>query len=362
MKSSFLVCLCLALLLSCVQENTWQSVPLENGTKAANGSPYKMMVKKGSSNDLIIFFGGGGVVWDDESALKPINFWDFIRHGMEGMGFYFNSVNEGSFSLKGILDTKKVSNPFRSWNAVLIPYATGDFHLGNNLKSYQNSKGAKATLYHNGQINTATSLNWTYEVFKNPQRVFVVGGSAGAFGSSFWLQKIAEHYSSAKIYHLADGGFLESSKWPDVARENWNKDVENFFNIPIEADLIGGAIHANASVLKNVIILQSHSAYDGTLSHFQARINDEVGSRTENVKKWNSKAMKSIQKLSQGHSNYFYYVSDFGKDKNGTTPHTTSSFELFFTMIEDGKSYEEWVTSAVLEDRPYSVGEKFLNP
>lgn len=356
MKSLFFILLSLCLLTSCekqwpatntdltsMPENSWFTVPLADGTHGANGSEFSLLVKKGSSKNLIIFFGGGGVTWDDHSATTPINIWKFLRHGMEGMGFYFNSVNPISLSLKGILDTKR-ANSFGDWNVAYIPYATGDFHIGNGPRTYVSDKGKKVVVHHNGQVNVAGALKFTYAAFEQPEKVLVMGASAGAFGSSFWLQKIAKQFPDSKIYHLADGGFLKNKNWESVAQDNWHSNAEAVFGITPDTDLIGGAIAENAKKLEHVTILQSHSAHDGTLTHFQKAIDPKVD--------WNLEAMKSVKTLSEN-PNYFYYVTE-AKD------HTISSFDLFYSIVEDGKSYEEWVIDSVLEDKPYSVGEKYL--
>ena len=73
-----------------------------------------------NSDKLLIYFQGGGACFNSATCgANPANF------------------NSGTFALavlaggqQGIFNASDSANPFRDWNAVFIPYCTGDVHAG----------------------------------------------------------------------------------------------------------------------------------------------------------------------------------------------------------------------------------------
>jgi len=337
----------------------WYTVYGDESTKSADGSDYFFYVKRGSSDKLLVYFDGGGVAWDNDSAASPMETWNLL----DGSGNYFQSLYEWKiFTLDGLL-LNSSKNPFYDWNVVFISYSSGDFHAGKADFSITRSDGSKALVHFNGQNNVQAALDWTYAAFEKPEKVFVAGSSAGAFGSSFWLSTLAKQYSEAPFYQLADGAYLLSDRWPGVAEDLWKADWENTFGFSPAADLIGAALEHNASSLGSRLkILQSHSLYDTLLSVFQARINGKENSisRSESLSEWSSLARAAVKNLAADYANYYYFISDYARAEDGSTPHTYSESSLSYEITQDGKNYMDWLDDAVNKDQYYSVGSQFL--
>eukprot|EP00746_Dinoflagellata_sp_MGD_P158420 gnl/MRDRNA2_/MRDRNA2_86466_c0_seq1.p1 gnl/MRDRNA2_/MRDRNA2_86466_c0~~gnl/MRDRNA2_/MRDRNA2_86466_c0_seq1.p1 ORF type:complete len:657 (+),score=105.70 gnl/MRDRNA2_/MRDRNA2_86466_c0_seq1:289-1971(+) len=105
-------------------------------------------------------------------------------------------------------------NPLKGYSLVYIPYCTGDLHAGNNEYDYEGTM-----IHHQGAKNTHAVLQWVYEAFPNPEIIVALGGSAGGLGASIWGPVLAEHYSRARVYVLADStmhvpsGTIVSESW-----------------------------------------------------------------------------------------------------------------------------------------------------
>ena len=108
---------------------------------------------------------------------------------------------------------------------------------------------------------------------------------------------------------------------------------------------------------ENVVFLDSNTTADGTLLAFWAKIND----RDADVDAWSAAMRASMSRLSQTVPNYFFYLTDDGADEQtGLTPHTLLSLPEFYTTVEGGVPFTEWLATAVIDDAPYSVGEELL--
>jgi hypothetical protein len=69
-------------------------------------------------------------------------------------------------------------NPFRDWNAVFVPYCTGDVHWGDAVVDHKNANGMQSvTIHHKGYVNAQVAEKWAREHFVNPDSVFVTGSA-----------------------------------------------------------------------------------------------------------------------------------------------------------------------------------------
>jgi len=117
---------------------------------------------------------------------------------------------------------------------VFVSYCTGDAHLGAKDVEYTTSAGKALTIHHRGQANVQSALDWVYETYPKPARVFVGGGSAGAIASPYYAGVVADHYPQAEIVQYGGGaggyrsgavaGLLETwgtfdglPDWPELA-------------------------------------------------------------------------------------------------------------------------------------------------
>ncbi|WP_175406341.1 pectin acetylesterase-family hydrolase [Bacillus sp. FJAT-27264] len=348
--------------LADVKPYKWNKMNLGGNVISSDGSEYFLWNKKGENNNWIIFFSGGGASWDAKSAAHPIKLMNFITGG--DTGNYFPNIPFYMLSLlQGMMDTDNPANPFHGWNVVYLPYTTGDFHIGNRSAEYSKDDGTPFTMHYNGSNNVRSGLDWIYANVDNPGKLLIAGESAGGFGSAFWAKEIASHYKDSEIYQYSDSSFLQSDKWPNVVDQEWHADFTKTFGYKAEPDIIGAAFTANGHLLPaNAVLLQSYSLFDEVLIHFQNKINDYSGPQDQqNIDAWSQQMRTSVRTLAASLPNYYYYLTDYGLDKEkGTTPHTFATRDTFYQAEQDGIKLLNWLGDAVNHQKRYSVGSEFL--
>jgi Pectinacetylesterase len=190
-------------------------VPYEGKTLepiCSGGTPWVFFVKRGSVNKTLMYYQGGGACWDYTSCNLP------THKTTTGAG------DDPANSSTGFADLSNPENPFRDWNAVFVPYCTGDVHWGDAVVAHANASGTKSvTIHHKGYVNAQVAEKWAREHFVNPDAVFVTGSSAGAYGAIVNSLPLQEHaWPSSQFDVLGDAGngvitedFLQNdiSKW-----------------------------------------------------------------------------------------------------------------------------------------------------
>ena len=128
---------------------------------------------------------------------------------------------------------------------MVVPYCTGDVHLGARAETYTIAGGSgnprSFTIQHRGQVNTMAVLRWIYANFTGPREIFVTGSSAGGVATPFYAGVLAQHYPNARVVALGDdAGMLHGaliagadfSRWghPDAVRRHrgWEKLPEDW--------------------------------------------------------------------------------------------------------------------------------------
>ena len=336
---------------------TWNRIPLGQPAACSDGSEYSIFTRKGNSYKVIIYFSGGGVCWDDTSCTEPFSLfnWD---------GYYFPDIRPKLLAsvLGGITDIEREDNAFKDWNLVYIPYCTGDFHIGNAVNSYKDKNGNSVEVTHHGQANMIEAFNWIFRHFHTPEKILIAGESAGGFGNIFWTLAIGKNYPNVPIYQLSDCSWLDSKEWPQAVKL-WNANTEKVFGYNVDEDIYGNALLHTAKALegRNITFLQTASVMDETILRFYEKINDLDPSDLQYQKTWSQNMLQAMARYDDSLYNYYYYLTDWGKDENGLTPHTFMANERFYQCEEEGDSLQQWLKRVVIEDAPYSVGEELLS-
>lgn len=174
------------------------------------GTPWVFFVKRGTVNKTLMYYQGGGACWDFVTCSTP-------THKTQ-TGPSDNPAN----AVNGFADLSNPNNPFKDWNAVFVPYCTGDVHWGDTVVDY--TLGSRTThINHKGFVNAQVAEKWAREHFVNPDQVFVTGSSAGAYGAIVNSLPLMEKvWPSSDFAVVGDGGngvitqeFLENdlAKW-----------------------------------------------------------------------------------------------------------------------------------------------------
>lgn len=204
----------------------WNQLRPRGETTCAKGAPYHFYARRASAQKLLVFFEGGGACWrgGDCERGRPV-YEPEIVSGAPGV----------DASLRGVLDFTNPENPFADRSAVVIPYCTGDVHLGDRAATYTvagaTDDSRSFTIHHRGQLNAMTVLRWVYANFAAPREIFVTGSSAGGVAVPLYANVLAQHYPEARVVALSDDAGMHQaaaiagadfSRWghPDVVRKH----------------------------------------------------------------------------------------------------------------------------------------------
>ena len=187
--------------------NTWYRVDIPQGV-TGDGSEYYIYVKKGRSRNLLVFLSGGGVAWNSYTAARPSS-GGTITAGMPN--FYWSNLRPFTQIMNirsGITEDINPRNKFRNFSQVIITYATGDLHVGNNDFEYTDSDGEKDVIHFHGYKNFRYAMEQAKRLFKNPKGLLIAGDSAGAFAVPALAGEICDDfYPECKdVTLLSDSG------------------------------------------------------------------------------------------------------------------------------------------------------------
>jgi hypothetical protein len=158
-------------------EWTWIDFP---DSRCANGSPTGIAVNVHSqARHLVLYLEGGGACdngqdcWGaDPTAVNIASGYDVQQFG-----------DDPQLDLP-IFQRSDVTNPLADASYVFVPYCTGDLHAGNGVTTYE-VDGQSTVTYHYGAHNLDLYLQRLGGAFPSVDHVWLVGQSAGGFGTLF---------------------------------------------------------------------------------------------------------------------------------------------------------------------------------
>ena len=106
--------------------------------------------------------------------------------------------------LTGIFDSTQSANPVSDWNAIYVPYCSGDVHAG-NATGVDVPGGPQGDDFV-GYDNMALYLQRIVFSFKNADDVLLTGISAGGFGAAFNYDRVAGAFCPTPVALLDDSG------------------------------------------------------------------------------------------------------------------------------------------------------------
>lgn len=317
----------------------WTRIRPGGDTICSNGDPYSFFVRPADqpSEDLLIHFQGGGACWFGENcdlASEPT---------------YDPSVGAGDNprrSPAGIFDFENSSNPFQNYNAVMVPYCTGDVHIGNVDRTYTVNEGEddahEVTIHHRGFVNAMTVLDWTFTNIENPDTVFVTGCSAGSIPSPLYTQFVAEAYPNAHIEQLGDAaGGYRNQELASVVFEAWGTQgilPENYAEIPIDELNFEAFYRQSTTLLPDITFTQYNAANDLVQQMFLI-----LGGMSDvNL---HELLQANFADIEAGDSDNFFSFTAGGDG------HCVTVTPEFYTVAVNGMPFVEWVR-ALAADEP----------
>jgi hypothetical protein len=202
----------------------WQWVPVE-GSMCMDGSPTGVYVRYATvsspSKSLAISFNGGGACFNAVScataATNP-------KPGPPSDGGIFNSTDE--------------RNPLRDYDFVVIPYCTGDVHIGQTTK-----KVGGALRHFHGRANLELALERATATFMSVETLVVTGQSAGGFGSATNWPFVRGKFPDARSVLVDDSGpILDDRAISPCLQTEWKQAWNLTASLPPGCPCIDGSL------------------------------------------------------------------------------------------------------------------------
>lgn len=346
---------------------TWYRVDIPEGI-TGDGSEYYIYVKKGRSRNLLVFLSGGGVAWNSYTAARPSS-GGTITAGMPN--FYWSNLRPFTQIMNirsGITEDINPRNKFRNFSQVIITYATGDLHVGNNDFEYTDSEGNKDILHFHGYKNFRCAMEQAKRLFKNPKRLLIAGDSAGAFAVPALAGEICDDfYPDCKdITLLSDSGQFLYDGWRDTARDIWKASDDLWQAITSDNITVDWYRKLYDSYGDRFRYLYSTSTHDYLLSAYYNDVANKVFASDKDIQAEFYEQMKvMLRQLKEINPGFHFYLNNFRNKMvmksgmKGGTIHTNIRNLNFHLANSEGVSMEKWLYDA-MHDKFYDSGMSLL--
>lgn len=341
------------------EEMTWYRVPLERGL-SGDGSEYYIYVKLADPKKLCIFFSGGGVAWNEYTAARPVTGG---KVASKQPNFYWNNLRPFTQIMNinvGITDIISDKNPFKDWSFVVITYATGDFHVGNNDYPFKTEDGGEDVLHFHGYVNFLESMKVSKALFPNPDTLLIAGNSAGAFAVPALAGEIADDYypKTRNITLFSDSGQLLYKNWRKTAKNIWMAK-ESIWK-PIHTDNITYDWYKDLYEKhgEKFRYLYSSSVRDYLLSaYYNDIVNRKYETDADVREEYYQQLKVMVDQLKELTPHFGMFMNEWKLPiiTMGGTVHTSVREPHFALFTQNGISMAEWLRDAV-EGKVYDVG------
>lgn len=184
----------------------------------ADGSPAGLGVWPGRPDQLLLVVGGEGACVSGAIAGCTFHQWELLRGGWGDS--QMRSLT-GRMARVPTFDRERVDNPLRDATWVVLPYCTGDLHLGTRTFEHTFDEPLNETQHH-GYFNLQTSLSAVKAELAEPEQLWVIGIEAGGYGAQMHADLFAGTWPDARLAILADNAPpVETSKWSSL-RFTWD--------------------------------------------------------------------------------------------------------------------------------------------
>ena len=305
-------------------------------TSCARGEDFSFFVHEGRTDKVVVDYIGGGACWNAKNCSE------------EGATFVDNldSIREiYEKGLHGVYDHDNDENPIKDWTHIVIPYCTGDIHWGQNDKTYTKENGETFTINHRGAINSKAVMAWMKENLPNPEKLFVTGCSAGAYGSVYWLPHLKEAFKDSRVSQFGDSGtgivtedFLKQSYkyWkPELNAPTWIPDLD-----PSKVDWLGMTLTDFYLRVGNYYPKLPMSEFSYSIDENQIFFHELMGGDS---RFWPEAMKDSFNFLDKNLENFNPFIAE--GDKHCIMPYD----EFYEDTNEDGIVFKDWFEDRLAE-------------
>lgn len=177
-------------------EDEWIWVPTPEA-KCRDGSQTGFGVRlKPGSDKLFIYLEGGGACFNGFTcSVNPGSYNEINFTGWKGTG-----------GAMGVFDGGNDENPVKDWNAVYVPYCTGDIHAGDATGVDVEGTFSPKDQSFVGYANIGHYLKRIIPTFPGVSEVLLTGVSAGGFGAAYNYDRVAQAFCPTPVLLLDDSG------------------------------------------------------------------------------------------------------------------------------------------------------------
>jgi hypothetical protein len=128
----------------------------------------------------------------------------------------------------GIFDFNNAQNPYKDWNAVWVPYCTGDAYGGSAPNA--TVPGVTGTQQFTGYTNMQKFVGHIVPTWKDAERVVLTGTSAGSFGAGINYNQVQDAFGTVPVSLIMDSGIPFSDQFmapclQKIWRDLWKLDA-----------------------------------------------------------------------------------------------------------------------------------------
>lgn len=331
---------------------TWVDVP---EALCRDGSPTGFGVRLNPESDkLFIYFEGGGACFNGTSC--NFNLDSYAASSFES---WTDGGGQG-----GIFDTENTDNAVRDWNAIYIPYCTGDVHAGNatdsDVPGVTSPKGQSFV----GYQNVGHYLQRILPTFPTVTKVLVTGSSAGGFGATYNYDRIAQAFCPRPAVLVDDSGPAMSDEYLSPClqtrwRELWGLDSTLPSGCPECTQPDGGGIVNYVTYLGN----RYPDAHLGVLSSDQDNTirlffgyGENDCANLDGVVPISMSGQKFAEGLTDLRDNYLAALPAWATYFVSSTTHTYLGGAGYASTTVDDVTLTQWVADIVNDGDPGHVG------
>lgn len=331
-----------------------------SGLLCASGGEYHGLFKIGKENKLLVLFCGGGVSIDDFTAARPSS----IFTDSEAKTFYFNDVFLiGDYFVRIGLPEVREDNPFKDWSMIVVPYATGDFHVGRNDHVFHDAELGDGVIHHHGHINLHALLDGIRKYVKNPKKLLVTGLSAGGFATAMLTDDIADAFPECKdVTAVVDSAMLIFNGWYNTARNQW-KAPKTIYERLVSDNLVLDSLIALHEKRPDAKIMFISSTRDCALAQYQSYIErKELVATREDGEKYFARLWVMYTDLEEQIPEIGFYIFDKTlPELDNLTLHTLILDPQSYSLRMEGKTVFEWMMDGA-NGKPEKIGMGLLHP
>ncbi len=296
----------------------------------ADGSPFDYWSRTADTEKVVLYFNGGGACFSAETC-------DFGEDGtFNPTTDTYGATATGDELPGGIFDFTNPDNPLADWSFVLVPYCTGDAHIGDSTYEYTED----LTVNHVGFRNASEGFDHLVENFPDATDVFVTGSSAGGIPAPLFGGMVSDALPDADVAVLSDasGAYPDNPVMNATIGDIWGTDASipswpETEGISLDQWSIPGMFTYAGTHDPAIRFARYDNAWDEVQAFFSELAIENAGN-THLVIKGNEERIESAG----------VPISSFiapGED------HTILGRDALYTVVVEGVSFLDWITDFV---------------